>query len=167
MKEKETALSYSFETPSRAVETFIWANVIITMERFCFRGGLFGAPPLRRLSSACACAAVGVCVCMCALARSAASDSRGAATAQKSPRGALPPKQPVTSSSRDTDTGHLSESEVKWEMKKKKKKASALSGRCRDCYACMCVCEGEFAESQSGGCQNGEGRREASGWEGS
>lgn len=47
MKEKETALSYSFETPSTAVETFIWANVIITMERFCFRGGLFGAVPPR------------------------------------------------------------------------------------------------------------------------
>lgn len=40
----------------------------------------------------------------------------------------MPPKQAVTSSSRDTDTGHLCESEVKWEMKKKRLQRSVGGG---------------------------------------
>lgn len=50
---------------------------------------------------------------LCVSARQAASNSREAAAAQKSPRRAIPPKRPVTSSLRDADTGHLYESEVK------------------------------------------------------
>lgn len=61
-------------------------------------------------------------------------NSRGAAATQKSPHGAVPPNQPVTSSLRDADMGPLSEPGVKqiWGRGTEKHKVSQEKGATKE-----------------------------------